>query len=219
MKPIPNYFPIFANGTNHDDMEILDRIIGEIKDAFKYCKARNKNKYYGDRFEEWVVRNSNIQKVHPGKGNPFWKLLEWRGDKYIDGYSPLSSSAPDLLLECLSGQSRSLYEPGEIIAIECKWKSRTADFFLRPEDIEKYESYIRESSRYPIKCLFYVFGFGWSGDCPEAVYVIPAHKLYHYDKDADKGQAITFLQKGNREVKAQAFEKYRCAGPCLMYRL
>lgn len=33
-------------------MEILDRIIGEIKDAFKYCKTRSKNKYYGDRFEE-----------------------------------------------------------------------------------------------------------------------------------------------------------------------
>ena len=49
-------------------MEILDRIIGEIKDAFKYCKTRSKNKYYGDRFEEWVVRNSNIQKIHPGKG-------------------------------------------------------------------------------------------------------------------------------------------------------
>ena len=26
----------------------------------------------------------------------------------------------------------------------------------------------------PIKNLFYVFGFGWCGDSPESVYVVPA---------------------------------------------
>ena len=179
-------------------MEILDRIIGEIKDAFKYCKTRSKNKYYGDRFEEWVVRNSNIQKIHPGKGKPFWKLLEWRGDKYIDGYSPLSSSAPDLLLECLSDQNRPFYNLGEIIAIECKWKSKEADFFLKLEDIEKYETYVREYSRYPVKCLFYVFGFGWSDNGPETVYVIPSYKIYDYDKTNDEAPTITFLCPNSR---------------------
>lgn len=200
-------------------MEILDRIIGEIKDAFKYCKTRSKHKYYGDRFEEWVVRNSNIQKIHPGKGKPFWKLLEWRGDKYIDGYSPLSSSAPDLLLECLSDQNRPFYNLGEIIAIECKWKSKEADFFLKLEDIEKYETYVREYSRYPVKCLFYVFGFGWSDNGPETVYVIPSYKIYDYEKTGDEAPIITFLKKGSREEKAKLFEKYKCAGPCVMYRI
>ena len=28
----------------------------------------------------------------------FWRLLDWRGDKYIEGYRPLSSSSPDLLM-------------------------------------------------------------------------------------------------------------------------
>lgn len=83
-------------------MEILNRIIGELKEAFQYFKERTKHKYYGDRFEEWVVMHSNISKdgmPDTGKHAPFWRLLEWRGDKYVNGYRPVSSSAPDLLLE------------------------------------------------------------------------------------------------------------------------
>ena len=41
----------------------------------------------------------------------------------------------------------------------------------------------------PIKNLFYVFGFGWCGDGPESVYVVPARELYDYDKDTRR---ITF---------------------------
>ena len=85
-------------------MEILNRILGEIKITFLHFKERSKNKYYGDRFEEWVVKSSNISKDGSNNSN-FWKLLEWRGDKYIEGYRPLSSSSPDLLMECISDKS------------------------------------------------------------------------------------------------------------------
>lgn len=60
-------------------MEILNRIIGELKEALQYFKERTKHKYYGDRFEEWVVMHSNISKDGmPGTGEhlPFWRLLE-----------------------------------------------------------------------------------------------------------------------------------------------
>ena len=39
-------------------MEILNRILGEIKITFLHFKERSKNKYYGDRFEEWVVKRA-----------------------------------------------------------------------------------------------------------------------------------------------------------------
>lgn len=156
-------------------MSILERIIGELKEAFQYFQSRSKNKYYGDRFEEWVVKNSNISKnlSNPNDGKSFWKLLEWRGDKHIDGYSPTSSSSPDLLLECVANSS-PIYKTGEIIAVECKWRSKTA-FFLNKTNIEKYEEYINACEpRFPIKNLFYVFGFGWSCDKPNFIYIIPA---------------------------------------------
>ncbi len=108
-------------------MEILNRILGEIKITFLHFKERSKNKYYGDRFEEWVVKSSNISKDGSNNSN-FWKLLEWRGDKYIEGYRPLSSSSPDLLMECISDKS-VFYTSQERIAVECKWRSKK-NFFL-----------------------------------------------------------------------------------------
>lgn len=85
----------------------------------------------------------------------FWRLLDWRGDKYVEGYRPLSSSSPDLLLECAVDRSR-IYKVGEIIAVECKWRSKVG-FYLDRKDIEKYEVYmnINQLNR-PIKSLFYV---------------------------------------------------------------
>lgn len=187
-------------------MEMLDRIVGELKDAFKYCKTRTKNKYYGDRFEEWVVKNSNISKdgsAYSNGGKPFWKLLEWRGDKYIDGYRPLSSSAPDLLLECISNCSTVGYEVGDIIAVECKWRSEKG-FYLEWSDVKKYEEYIiANEQRYPIKHLFYVFGFGWSCGQPEQVYIIPAKELYEYDKST---RAVKFISDRSIERKNKRLE-------------
>ena len=182
-------------------MKILNRFIDDcvnafqyrFMDTFQYFKERNKNKYLGDRFEEWVVKNSNISK---------------------DGYRPLSSSSPDLLLECAVDRS-AIYEVGEIIAVECKWRSK-AGFYLERKDIEKYEVYmnINQLNR-PIKSLFYVFGFGWLNDAPEQVYVVPARELYDYDKDT--GQ-ITFPAKESESERLERLKRFKKKdNKCLMY--
>ena len=77
-------------------MEILNRFIDDcvnvfqyrFMDTFQYFKERNKNKYLGDRFEEWVVKMLHLRKI---------------------------SIAVD--------RSR-IYKVGEIIAVECKWRSK-----------------------------------------------------------------------------------------------
>lgn len=132
-------------------MEILNRILGEIKITFLHFKERSKNKYYGDRFEEWVVKSSNISKDGSNNSN-FWKLLEWRGDKYIEGYRPLSSSSPDLLMECISDKS-VFYTSQERIAVECKWRSKK-NFFLDEKCIIKYEDYISSNEHTPQNIYF-----------------------------------------------------------------
>lgn len=57
-------------------MDVFDYINRKLRDTFAYFKSRTKKKYEGDRFEEWVVANSNIQK-NPQKmgGNAYWRLL------------------------------------------------------------------------------------------------------------------------------------------------
>jgi hypothetical protein len=50
-------------------MEILNRFIDDcvnvfqyrFMDTFQYFKERNKNKYLGDRFEEWVVKMLHLR--------------------------------------------------------------------------------------------------------------------------------------------------------------
>ena len=197
-------------------MEILNRIIGELKEAFQYFKERTKHKYYGDRFEEWVVMHSNISKdgmQGTGEHLPFWRLLEWRGDKYVNGYRPVSSSAPDLLLECISNKSSS-YVSGDIIAVKCKWRS-TVSFFIPKSDAEKYEKYFRTNkTRYPVKHLFYLFGFGWSRNAPEAVYVIPSTALYEYDEETFE---ITFPNGESMKEKQLRMEDYKVQSGVLIY--
>ena len=143
--------------------QFIDDFVGVFQyrfmDTFQYFKERKKSKYLGDRFEEWVVKNSNISK----EGYPdlcdkktFWRLLDWRGDKYIEGYRPLSSSSPDLLMECVTTTS-TIHEVGDIIAVECKWRSKIG-FYLDIKDIEKYERYMNSNLlNRPIKKLVLCF--------------------------------------------------------------
>ena len=173
--------------------------------------------YLGDRFEEWVVKNSNISKDGYSDlcdKKIFWRLLDWRGDKYIEGYRPLSSSSPDLLMECVTTTS-TIHEVGDIIAVECKWRSKIG-FYLDIKDIEKYEGYMNSNLlNRPIKNLFYVFGFGWCGDSPESVYVVPARELYDYDKDTCR---ITFPIKETEKEKMGRLERFKKKdNRCLLY--
>ena len=64
-------------------MEILNRLIGELKEALQYFKQRTKYKYYGDRFEEWVVMHSNISKDGmPGTGGVLLLFRDcWNGEE------------------------------------------------------------------------------------------------------------------------------------------
>ena len=101
------------------------------------------------------------------------------------------------------------------IAVECKWRSKIG-FYLDIKDIEKYERYMNSNLlNRPIKNLFYVFGFGWCGDSPESVYVVPARELYDYDKDTCR---ITFPIKETEKEKMGRLERFKKKdNRCLLY--
>ncbi len=154
-------------------IKLIDRFVGEFNDLVKYFKQRSKTKYYGDRFEEWVVQNSNIKPLRNSE-NEFWKLLEWRGDKCIiindvTTFAAESNSDPDLLLQCITFSN--YYENGEIIAVECKWRQKLGnEFWINETDIIKYQNYLRNNQR--VNALFYIIGIGWENNHPEELYLI-----------------------------------------------
>lgn len=185
-------------------MDVFDYINKKLRDTFAYFKSRTKQKYEGDRFEEWVVSNSNIQKNPKGTdGKSYWRLLEWRGDNYVSGWYPLSNLSPDLVLECISDKANQYL--GTSIAVECKYRNKRNDFFLDLKQIKNYEEYIAE--RKPkIDVLFYLFGFGWKNDAPEEVYLIPSKVIYEYNRDAGE---IKFLNTLDETRKEGTFKDYQ----------
>ncbi|UVQ22199.1 hypothetical protein NXX60_22130 [Bacteroides thetaiotaomicron] len=79
--------------------------------------------------------------------------------------------------------------------------------FLDEKCIIKYEDYISsDEHKYPPKHLFYVFGFGWSCDNPEVVYVIPAKKLYNYSKEKHK---VKFHFRKEDVDRLELFDDYK----------
>lgn len=170
-------------------MDVFDYLAKKLRDTFVYFKHRTKAKYEGDRFESWVVANSNIQK-NPKQidGSSYWRLLEWRGDNFESGWYALSNLSPDLILQRNNRSKSDL-----CIAVECKYRNQR-NFFLKKEQIMNYEEYLIEQGS-QIKVLYYIFGFGWEDDQPKEVYLIPSTAIYTFDR-------------GTREVRFLKSVKY-----------
>lgn len=118
----------------------------------------------GERFEKWVVK-----KFSPA----FFKLKEWRGDKYVDGIHAESSEHPDLEMEFRMKGVTSTF------AIECKWR-RSFDRGAKPgiewateKQIANYQKF-QQDRGIPV---FVVIGIGGSPDDPEALHIVSLDRL------------------------------------------
>lgn len=190
------------------NIDIFDYIGKKLRDTFSYFKSRTKYKYEGDRFEEWVVTHSNIQKQPDTYDeNTYWRLREWRSDKYVQGWYALSNLAPDLILECT--RLKGNYKKENVIAVECKYKNKKS-FFLKKEQILNYEHYCREAKPH-IDAFYYLFGFEWEGNAPKELYLIPSTALYTYN---ESDNTIFFLHNLSEIGKNLWYEQYKvCLNP------
>lgn len=146
---------------------ILDSVIG-FTEKLRYQKP---TAFYGLRFEEWVVRWSNIEVKCSKNYEPYWILKDWRGDKSYfrhcidkpkegdtlenkkDGKEtkskrykiiPKSSLAPDLTLVAVESEKRRSWKPGTEIYVECKWTQK-GEFYLKKESIKHYDDFLAET--------------------------------------------------------------------------
>lgn len=145
---------------------ILDSVIG-FTEKLRYQKP---TAFYGLRFEEWVVRWSNIEVKCSKNYEPYWILKDWRGDKSYfrhcidkpkkgdtlenknDGKEtkskrykiiPKSSLAPDLTLVAVESKEPRSWKPGTEIYVECKWTQK-GKFYLKKESIKHYDDFLTE---------------------------------------------------------------------------
>ena len=120
----------------------------------------------GLKFEGWVVRKF---------GRPPFKLMDWRGDKRVDGISAESATYPDMVVEF------RLRDRHASFTVECKWrraflsgrKSPAGIEWATSRQIENYQRF-QQDRRMPV---FVVIGIGGEPDRPAEVYVVPLDRL------------------------------------------
>ncbi|MDZ4809817.1 MAG: hypothetical protein SGI96_16370 [Bacteroidota bacterium] len=123
--------------------------------------AEELKKNNGLAFEKYVVKNFDKN---------YFKLLNWRGDKYVDGHYPLSSMEPDLdYLYRDSGRQ-------QLFAIECKWQQATNANAVKLADERKLNNYrnYQTTKNYPV---FVILGIGGTGSEPNNLFIIPLNEI------------------------------------------
>ena len=156
----------------------------------------------GNAFEKYIVQKFDQNYFH---------LLEWQGDKIVNGIYPKSTMHPDLLVR-LKGKEEATF------AVECKWRQnyfKGGIEFASDEQVKRYKTFMLEK-KIPV---FIVVGLGGKAEAPEKVFVIPLERVssgqigtselthflqkdlklgFFFDKDAGK---LTMTHRKSNQVK------------------
>ena len=136
----------------------LNNAFGNYNKAEKESELKEK----GDEFEKFTVTKFD---------NRYFKILDWRGDKFVDGVYAESSKNPDLEIE-FSHKNIS-----KKFAVECKYRSKIYDevIITKQHKIDGYKNYSAKN-KIPV---FIVLGLGGKPSNPLECYIIPIKKVYN----------------------------------------
>lgn len=121
----------------------------------------NYNKKNGDDFEKFIVQKFDKK---------YFTIIEWAGDKYINGTYAKTTPQPDILLEFKLNQKSSQ------LSVECKWRKnlyKNGVEFAKQEQFERYRNFQMEME-FPV---FIAIGIGGKGQSPEHLYIVPLSEI------------------------------------------
>ena len=131
-----------------------DEIIKEVPEA-------KTDKQKGDDFEKYVVQKFS---------KSYFSVLEWTGDKYVNGTYPTSNTHPDLTL-------KFKFKDTDIdFAVECKYRSdyyKNGVEWCTGRQMINYKAFAEAKG---IK-VFVVIGIGGVATAPEELYIIPLTEI------------------------------------------
>jgi hypothetical protein len=116
----------------------------------------------GDDFEKFVVKKFNPK---------YFNVVEWAGDKYIDGIYADTTLHPDLLMEI------TVKNKTELFYVECKWRkgfNGNKVSFARKDQFERYKKFENEK-KLPV---FISLGIGGKASQPESMCILPLRFIY-----------------------------------------
>lgn len=117
----------------------------------------------GEEFEKFVVKKFNPR---------YFRLEEWRSDKYVDGRYAQSNHYPDLEVT-FEMKSKEIKER---FAIECKWRKsfyKNGIEWAKGYQLSNYQQFAKDL-HIPV---WVVIGVGGLPSAPEEVYVMPLTTL------------------------------------------
>jgi hypothetical protein len=115
----------------------------------------------GNDFEKFVVQKFNKK---------YFKIIEWAGDKYVNGIYAETSKQPDLRIKF------SLYEIEKEFAVECKYRSyyyKGGIDWAKENQRSNYQSYSEANGI----VTFVVIGVGGKPESPDELFIVPLQDL------------------------------------------
>jgi len=115
----------------------------------------------GKAFEEYIVA------LFP---KSYFRIIEWRGDKYSNGRYAESNRLPDLELRL---ETKSVQVP---FAVECKWRKGFYEGkinWAKDYQLKNYKQYQHEKNI----AVFVIIGVGGEPSDPESLYVVPLEEI------------------------------------------
>jgi hypothetical protein len=132
---------------------------------FKPRKSReelkNEKKDKGNEFEKFIVQKFNKK---------YFKIMEWAGDKYINGIYAETSTQPDLRIKF------SLYDIEKEFAVECKYRSyfyKGGIDWAKDNQRANYQNYSEAKGI----VTFVAIGVGGKPDNPDELFIVPLQEL------------------------------------------
>lgn len=131
-----------------------------IKDE-KPIQETISDKQKGDDFEKYVVQKFSKN---------YFSVLEWTGDKYVNGTYAQSNTHPDLAFKFKFKDIDSDF------AVECKYRSdyyKNGVEWCTNRQLENYRNYAKDKQR----AVFAVIGIGGTAADPEELYIVPLTEI------------------------------------------
>jgi hypothetical protein len=153
---------------------LVERILNERKkrnfrseySSFGRFDSRKSNQQNDDSFKKGTAFESFVVKRFDPE---YFTLIEWRGDKSVDGIYPIMNIYPDL-----EYYFESKFE-SKSFAVECKWREDFIEekLVLKEQQIANYYHYENITGNK----TFLIIGVGNIPSFPNHVYVIPVSEI------------------------------------------
>ena len=138
-----------------------DKIVETIETTQKEIEVERTEKQKGDDFEKYIVQKFSKN---------YFSIVEWTGDKYIEGMYAMSNTHPDLTLRF------KMKDIEKDFAVECKYRSdyyKNGVEWCSEQQLQNYKNFATDKE---IK-VFVAIGMGGVATAPEELFIIPLAEM------------------------------------------